>query len=47
VITRALGDTVNLCPPLVITETEIDDLFDRIGRALDDTHDWVSGRTSG
>jgi len=47
VITRALGDTVNLCPPLVITEAEIDDLFDRITRALDDTHDWISGRASG
>ncbi|WP_156421524.1 aspartate aminotransferase family protein [Aureimonas sp. AU40] len=41
VITRALGDTVNLCPPLIITEAEIDDLFDRIELALDDTAEWV------
>ena len=42
VITRALGDTVNLCPPLIITEREIDDLFDRIGLALDDTSEWLA-----
>lgn len=45
VITRALGDTVNLCPPLIITEAQIDDLFDRIGHALDDTHSWLAGRS--
>lgn len=46
VITRALGDTVNLCPPLIITEPQIDDLFDGIARALDDTHAWVEGRAA-
>jgi 4-aminobutyrate--pyruvate transaminase len=29
------GDTLGLCPPLIITEDEIDDLFDRLRRALD------------
>jgi 4-aminobutyrate--pyruvate transaminase len=38
VITRALGDTVNMCPPLIITRPEIDLLFDGIEGALDDTH---------
>lgn len=28
------GDTVAFCPPLVITEAELDDLFDRATRAL-------------
>jgi len=41
VITRALGDAVNLCPPLIIEERQIDELFDGIGRALDDTLEWV------
>jgi 4-aminobutyrate--pyruvate transaminase len=41
VITRAMGDNVNLCPPLIITERETRDLLDRIGRALDDTWKWV------
>jgi 4-aminobutyrate--pyruvate transaminase len=30
-----------LCPPLIITAAEIDELFDRLGRALDKTLDWV------
>jgi len=41
VITRGLGDVVNLCPPLIIDQNEIDDLLTRIERALDDTLDWA------
>jgi 4-aminobutyrate---pyruvate transaminase len=41
VITRALGDTVNLCPPLIITAEQIDDLIGRIANALDDTQKWL------
>jgi 4-aminobutyrate--pyruvate transaminase len=33
-ITRAIVETLALCPPLVITEPEIDELFDRMTRAL-------------
>jgi len=29
------GDAIGVCPPLIITRTEIDDMFDRIGRGLD------------
>ena len=32
---RAMGDAVALCPPLIITREQIDDLFDRLTRALD------------
>ncbi len=35
------GDVLSLCPPLIITEEEIDALFDRLGRALDRTLDWL------
>ena len=35
------GDVLSLCPPLVITPQEIDELFDRLARALDRTLDWV------
>jgi 4-aminobutyrate--pyruvate transaminase len=35
------GDSISICPPLVITPAEIDELFDRLGRALDRTLDWV------
>ncbi len=37
VVMRAVGDAMFLCPPLVITEAEIDELFDRVRRALDKT----------
>jgi 4-aminobutyrate---pyruvate transaminase len=47
-ITRALGDTVNFCPPMIITKTEIADMYARARRALDDTHAWVqAGRPAG
>ena len=37
-IVRALpSDTVGICPPLIITEPEVDTLFDRLQQALDDT----------
>lgn len=43
-ITRALGDTVNFCPPLIITKAEIADMFARARRALNDTFAWVQSR---
>jgi adenosylmethionine-8-amino-7-oxononanoate aminotransferase len=35
------GDVLSICPPLVITPQEIDELFDRLARALDRTLDWA------
>jgi 4-aminobutyrate---pyruvate transaminase len=35
------GDRVAFCPPLIITEAEIDELFDRYERALARTLNWV------
>jgi 4-aminobutyrate--pyruvate transaminase len=35
------GDVVSLCPPIVIAPPEIDEMFDRLGRALDRTLDWA------
>ena len=37
VIVRPLADSIAFCPPLIITEADIDEVFDRFGRALDDT----------
>ncbi len=31
-------DAVGVCPPLIVTEAEIDEIFDRLQRALDDAH---------
>ncbi|HEY7663044.1 MAG TPA: aminotransferase [Xanthobacteraceae bacterium] len=35
------GDVLSICPPLIITPEEIDQLFDRLGRAIDRTLDWA------
>jgi 4-aminobutyrate--pyruvate transaminase len=35
------GDVLSLCPPLVITAQELDEMFDRLTRALDRTLDWA------
>jgi 4-aminobutyrate---pyruvate transaminase len=40
-ILRAMGDNIGICPPLVITEDEIDSLFDMLGRGLDRAHQWA------
>ena len=41
-ISRAVGgDTLGLCPPLIIEEGDINDMFDAMGRALDRTAHWV------
>ncbi|MGL4242470.1 MAG: aspartate aminotransferase family protein [Beijerinckiaceae bacterium] len=41
VIIRAIGDTLAICPPLIITAAEVDEMFDRIARALDKAEEWV------
>jgi 4-aminobutyrate---pyruvate transaminase len=41
IVRSVMGDVLTLCPPLIITAAEIDDLFDRLRRALDKTLDWV------
>ncbi|MDZ7627327.1 MAG: aminotransferase [Parvularculaceae bacterium] len=35
VVMRAVGETMFLCPPLIISDAEIDELFARVRRALD------------
>ncbi len=41
-ILRAIGDTIAICPPMVISSAELDELFDRLEGALDDTEAWVA-----
>ena len=36
-----VGDILSICPPLIIAPAEVDELFDRLGRALDRTLDWA------
>jgi len=40
-IIRAIGDTIAFCPPLIITAPQIDEMFDRFAKALDDTARWA------
>jgi 4-aminobutyrate--pyruvate transaminase len=41
-ICRMLGDAVALCPPLIISKAEIDEMFDIYEKALNDTEAWVA-----
>jgi 4-aminobutyrate--pyruvate transaminase len=41
-VRSVLGDVLTLSPPLVISDSEVDDLFDRLTRALDNTLDAVT-----
>ncbi len=42
-IVRNVLDNVALCPPLIITEEELNTLFDRLETALNRAEAWVSG----
>ncbi len=41
VINRAMGDALAFCPPLIIQESEIEEMFDITEKALDQTEAWV------
>ena len=45
-LVRPLGDTIALCPPLIITADQIDELFGKLESALDKTLEQVSDRMS-
>ena len=40
-ILRPLGETIALCPPMIIREDELNTLFDRLEKALDDAEAYV------
>ena len=41
VIARAIGDTIAFCPPMIISEAEIDEMFAPVEAALDATEAWA------
>ncbi len=41
-IIRNLVDTIGICPPLIITEEQIDAILDRFDKAMDDTATWAA-----
>lgn len=44
IVRPLFGDRVALCPPLIMTEAEIDEMFRRFAKALDDTAAMVKAR---
>lgn len=40
-IGRAIGDSIALCPPYTVSESDIDEMFDLLERGLDDTLEWA------
>ena len=40
-IVRAVGDAVVLCPPFIVTESDVEEIFDRFRQGLDDTLAWA------
>ena len=41
IILRPLGDSIGFCPPLIIQEDDIHELFDGVEKALDRTQAWI------
>jgi len=44
-ITRAIGDTIAVCPPLIITEAQLNELFDMLEQAVKNTEAWVGSKS--
>jgi serine/threonine protein kinase len=44
IIHRAIGDAIAFCPPLIINEAQIEDMFGRFSKALDDTYAHVKAQ---
>jgi 4-aminobutyrate--pyruvate transaminase len=40
-IVRAIGDVIALCPPYIVTTSDIDEIFVKLARGLDDTRAWA------
>ena len=41
-IIRAIGDSIAFCPPMIITEEQIDEMLRRFKITLDEVTDWVN-----
>ena len=43
-ILRALGDTIAICPPMIISEAELNELFDRFEKGLNEAEKQIARR---
>lgn len=41
-IVRSIGDVIAICPPLIISDEQVDELFTKLTKALDETLDYVN-----
>ncbi len=46
-IMRNLGDTLALCPPLIVTEEDVAEICARMTRVVDRVHDWITSDMTG
>ncbi len=42
-VIRAVGDSICFCPPLIVTEEQIDEIVSRFATVLDEAAAWVAG----
>ena len=40
-IVRNLGDSIAFCPPIIITDAHVDEMFEKFSEALNDTKAWL------
>jgi 4-aminobutyrate--pyruvate transaminase len=40
-IVRAIGDVIAMCPPFIVTPNQVDEIFAKLERGLDDTLAWA------
>jgi len=40
-IVRAIGDSIAICPPFIVTSAHVDEIFAKLARGLDDTLAWA------
>ena len=45
-IVRNLGDSIAFCPPIVITDAHVGEMFEKFAGALDDTRAWLRERAA-
>jgi 4-aminobutyrate--pyruvate transaminase len=43
-IVRNMGDVIAFCPPLIITEQQVDEMFDRFAKGLEETTAWMKSQ---
>ncbi|TQS73051.1 aspartate aminotransferase family protein [Rhodobacteraceae bacterium] len=41
-IVRNIYETIGICPPLIVTEAQVDELIEKLGRALDRAAEWLA-----